>query len=125
MDTAGSRPASRFIASQVGFTPVTAEHFPVLWEWRHRPHIEPWWEPWSPKTYEAAAAEWTKQVAGTSPGRPYLIAVDGRPVGYIEGYKLSDDPEHWKALDLGHDVVRADVYIAETNYLYPGLAQLA
>ena len=125
MDPGETQPAPRFTASQVGFTAVTSDHYPMLWEWRHRPHVEPWWEPWSPKTYEATVDEWNKQLAGTVPGRPYLITVDGVPVGYIEGYRLSDDPEYWKALALGHDVVGADIYIAETDYLYSGLGPLA
>jgi aminoglycoside 6'-N-acetyltransferase len=118
-------PTPRFTADQLGFTPVTPDHFPMLWEWRHRPHVEPWWEPWSPKTYEASVEDWTKQLAGESPGKPFLITVDGRAVGFIEGYKLSEDREYWDALALGHDAVGADVYIAELDFLYGGLGPLA
>jgi aminoglycoside 6'-N-acetyltransferase len=125
MDASAPAPTPRFTAAQVGFRPVTSEDFPMLWEWRHRPHVEPWWESWAPKAYEASVEELTAQVAGTKPGQPYLVTVDGRPVGYIEGYRLSQDPEYWNALNLGHDAVGADVYIVDTDYLHQGLGPLA
>jgi aminoglycoside 6'-N-acetyltransferase len=85
----------------------------MLWEWIQRPHVARWWAHFMPPTYEANVTDWTAMVEGREPQRGYLMLIDGAPIGYIEGYRVSDEPTMSKALALSEDAVGADVYIAE------------
>ncbi len=105
----------------IEFMPLEAAHFPMLWEWHHRPHVAPWFLPWMPPTQEETLSEWHAVVEGRRPQRGYLVVVNGSQVGYIEGYRLSDDPEVAAQLALDRDAVGADVMIAEENLTGRGL----
>ncbi|HEV2952715.1 MAG TPA: GNAT family N-acetyltransferase [Candidatus Dormibacteraeota bacterium] len=111
-------------STEIGFLPIQVSHFQMLWEWRHRPHVMPWWESWSPPTFEASVVEWTKSIEGKDPGRGYLVTMQGQPIGYIQSYRLQDEPKLANDLGLEGDVVGADLYIAEPDYLHRGLGPI-
>jgi aminoglycoside 6'-N-acetyltransferase len=103
------------------FLAVQAEHYPMLWEWLQRPHVAAWFAHFSPSTYEGMVQEQTAKRDGTEASSPYLIMLDGVPVGYIQGYRWGDFPEITEPLALSGDAVGADLYIADAELLGRGL----
>ena len=101
--------------------PLQRDHFATVWEWHQRPHVAQWFAPYLPDTYEECVAEWSDMVDGRVPERAYLIAVDDRPVGFIQSYRLNDAPEMAVPLALGEDAVAADVFIADESFLGRGI----
>jgi aminoglycoside 6'-N-acetyltransferase len=70
------------------FRPVVAEDLPMLDLWLERPHVAEWWDDEEDKLAEIRAA-----MADPST-KPFVIELDGRPIGYIQSY----DPH----LEEGH-----------------------
>ena len=71
---------------------------PLLATWLRAPHVEAWF-PWlhgeaDPVT--ATEAEYGPCIDGVDPTELFVIETDGGPVGFIQRYRISDNPE-WAA----------------------------
>ncbi|WP_292898263.1 MULTISPECIES: GNAT family N-acetyltransferase [unclassified Nitratireductor] len=107
---------------QIDFTPVTAEHYPLLLDWLHRPHVRRWWgEPETELEYIRDMVE------GRDSSRPFLILLDGNPIGYIQYWFVADNrgpeilvDEPWVA-ELPDDAVGVDLSIGEEALLSRGI----
>ncbi|MFC5586696.1 GNAT family N-acetyltransferase [Nitratireductor kimnyeongensis] len=107
---------------QIDFVPVTAEHYPLLLDWLHRPHVRQWWgEP------ETELAQIRDMVEGRDTTRPFIILLDGRPVGYIQYWFVADDKSEetlavapWLA-ELPDDAVGVDLSLGEEALLSRGI----
>jgi aminoglycoside 6'-N-acetyltransferase len=106
---------------EIDFQPIGPADYHTLWEWTQRPHVAPWWAHWIPDNETDASREWAAQVEGTSGERGYLIVVDGSAIGFIQSYRLSDEPEMSAGIGLGEDAVAADLFIAEPGLVGKGL----
>jgi aminoglycoside 6'-N-acetyltransferase len=90
----GSSPA-------VSLQSMTRDDFPALAAWLRAPHVEAWF-PWvHGETDErgdlaATEAEYGPCIDGVDPTELFVIEVDGQPVGFIQRYRISDNPS-WAA----------------------------
>jgi aminoglycoside 6'-N-acetyltransferase len=100
----------------VGFRPMTKDDLPLLDEWLHRPHVARWWYP-----DETTITETLDAIEGRDPSDHYLILVDGRPVGMIQTYLVSDHPEWDALLNVGEGVAGVDLLIGEDDLVGRGL----
>ena len=66
-----------------------------LHEWLQRPHVRRWWR--EGETYEEVVEHYLPSIEGREPTQLYLIALEARPVGFIQTYLVSDYPE-WETL---------------------------
>jgi aminoglycoside 6'-N-acetyltransferase len=101
------------MAPAIDFQPITEGDVPMLWEWYQRPHVARWFAPWTPATYQGFVEETGRMITGVDPQRGFLVVVDGVPAGYIQGYRLDQEPEMAGPIALGEDAVAADVFLAE------------
>lgn len=73
---------------------MTRDDFGLLGDWFSRPHIARWWrEPYDPAAIEA---RYGPPVDGAEPTELFIIEVATGPVGFIQWYRLDDNPE-WRA----------------------------
>ncbi len=110
----------------IDFLPVAADHLPLLSEWLHAPHMREWWgDP------EVELGYIRDMVEGRDSTRPFLIAVDGAPVGYIQYWFIGhhqnetwigDNP--WLA-ELPSETVGVDLSIGEAGLLSRGIGSRA
>lgn len=70
---------------------------------------------------EELAEDFRKGVPGTSKTAGYIIQVDGRPIGYIQSYSISDYPEHAESLGAPLHSAGIDLFIGEEDYLGRGI----
>jgi aminoglycoside 6'-N-acetyltransferase len=85
--------------------PMTRDDFPALAGWLRVPHVEAWF-PWlhgetdAVHAVEAAVhaveAEYGPCLDGTDPTELFVIEIEGRPVGFMQRYRISDNPA-WAA----------------------------
>ena len=101
----------------IEFEPLRHEHLPLLREWLEREHVRRWWrDPIEESLRDHAAA-----IDGSEPDEHYLIVVDGRPVGLIQTYLASDDPEWDAIIEVGEGVAGVDLFIGDEELTGRGL----
>jgi RimJ/RimL family protein N-acetyltransferase len=69
-------------------TPVS-DDIAILSDWLTRPHVRRWWKPkWTEEVLAALAS------GGEPPAylSPFIVELDGNPVGYIQSYEALADP---------------------------------
>src|SRR4029079_10280171 len=120
-DARGARASGAPLAAPphqvIEFEPLRHEHVPLLREWLEREHVRRWGR----GSLDDSIAEYAKAIEGLDPSDHYLIVVDGRAVGMIETYLVSDFPE-WEAIvEVGDDVAGVDLLIGEEDLTGQGL----
>jgi aminoglycoside 6'-N-acetyltransferase len=111
---------------QIHFVPVRPEHYSLLRDWLEAPHMREWWgDP------EAELGFIRDMVEGRDTTRPFLFAVDGEPVGYIQywfvghhqnGQWIKDHP--W-LLALPSETIGVDLSIGSADKLSQGIGSAA
>jgi aminoglycoside 6'-N-acetyltransferase len=103
----------------IRFEPLTRNDLVQLHAWLQKPHVAAWWR--GPETLEEVEADHLPSIDGTEPSYHYVIVVDGRPVGMIQWYLVSDFPEWEEILDVGEGVAGVDLLIGEEDAIGRGL----
>jgi aminoglycoside 6'-N-acetyltransferase len=113
-------------AFDIGFQPVTAEHYGLLDVWLRRPHLRQWWgDP------DEELGFIRDMVEGRDTTLPFLITLGGEPVGYIQCWFIGhhqnetwirDNP--WLA-ELPSETVGVDLSIGDPALLSRGIGSAA
>lgn len=71
----------------VSFDPVDPDgDTTLIHDWMNRPHVWPWWE------LNRPCAVVRDYLASLTHLRPWLVRADGLPFGYVETYRVAEDP---------------------------------
>ncbi len=112
--------------ARIGFVPVEQEHYPLLHAWLKTPHTREWWgDP------DEEIGFIRDMVEGRDTTRPFLITLDGEPVGYIQVWFLGHHQnEEWTTdnpwlTELPQDAVGVDLSIGEADRLSMGIGSAA
>jgi len=108
----------------VSFRPLNPADLPLLLDWFHRPHVKRWWGD-VPDTLEGIAEEYDPTRAGNRHEHPYLIEVDDIPVGWINWYRLADEPDYALGVATAPGAVAIDLAIGEVDLIGHGLGPAA
>ena len=101
----------------IGFRPLTEADLPLVANWLGREHVRRWWR----DSLDDSISEYERAIVGLDPTDHYLIGVDGRSVGMIETYLVSDHPD-WEAIvHVGEGVAGVDLLIGEEEVIGRGL----
>ena len=101
----------------IEFPPLQSEDLPQVGEWLRREHVAQWWR----DDIGESIAEYRRALEGREPTDHYLIQVDGRPVGMIQTYLVSDYPEWEDVVQVGAGVAGIDLMIGEAGLIGVGL----
>lgn len=110
----------------IGFVPVGTDHYPLLRAWLDLPHMREWWG-----NTEDELGFVRDMVEGRDTTRPFLIAIDGTPAGYIQCWFVGDHQnERWIAdhpwlAGLPSDAVGVDIAIGDPERLSKGIGSAA
>ena len=100
----------------IAFEPLRREDLPLLRDWLGRDHVRRWWrEP------DDSLAHYEDALAGRDPTDNYLIVLDGRPIGMIQTYVVSDHPEWEAVVHVGPGVSGVDLMIGEAKLTGRGI----
>ncbi|MEQ8450845.1 MAG: GNAT family N-acetyltransferase [Nitratireductor sp.] len=110
----------------ISFRPVTPDDYPVLRTWLDSPHLRRWWgEP------EVELGYIRDMVEGRDTTHPFIILLDGAPVGYIQywhvGHHQNEDwiADHPWLAEFLPETVGVDISIGEENMLSKGIGSAA
>lgn len=117
---------SQAAAGEIGFRPVSPADYDLLRAWLAAPHLREWWgEP------EEELGHIRDMVEGRDTTRPYIITLDGAPVGYIQYWHIGHHQNEvwirenpWLA-ELPADAVGVDLSIGEPELLSRGVGSAA
>ncbi|MGJ7042500.1 aminoglycoside 6'-N-acetyltransferase [Shinella sp. BE166] len=112
--------------ARIGFSPVGEKHYPLLLAWLNEPHVREWWG--DPDEEIGFIRE---MVEGRDTTRPFVITLDGEPVGYIQVWFLGHHQnEEWTKdnpwlLELAPEAVGVDLSIGHADKLSQGIGSAA
>ena len=89
-----------------------------MFEWLNNEHVIQWYEKQTP-TLDEVKTKYLPRIHGEEPVKPYLILANGVPMGYIQEYYLSDDPELKPYIN--GNFAGLDLFIGDPAYLGQGL----
>ncbi|HEY2673631.1 MAG TPA: GNAT family N-acetyltransferase [Rugosimonospora sp.] len=91
-------------AIDVSLRPLTRDDLPRVARWLAEPHVAAWWH--DPSDLAAVQARYLPCITGADPTEVFVMVVEGRAVGLIQRYMISDDPDWSRAMAAAG--VRAD-----------------
>lgn len=83
--------------------------------WLGDPDVRPWYD-----EGELSADNIRRQFAPEPGLDRYTIVIDDRPVGYIQAYRLGNEPDYQRQVDIDPDAVATDLFIGEAAYRNAG-----
>ena len=98
--------------------PMTRDHFPLFVTWVDRPHVAQWWE--HPRGPDEVEREYGPCVDGSDPTLVFVAELSGTPVGFVQVYRLADNPEYEQAVGVPH-AAGIDLLIGEPELCGHGL----
>jgi aminoglycoside 6'-N-acetyltransferase len=110
----------------ITFRPVTAADYPLLRQWLRTAHWREWWgDP------DEEFDNIRGMVEGRDSTRPFLIEIDGDPLGYIQVWSIGRHQtvewiaEHPWLAELPADAVGVDLSIGDAAWLSRGVGSAA
>lgn len=111
----------------IAFRPLSVDDLPKLTQWLAAPHVKEWW----PESHDLASVEgrYLSVAQGIDTTEGFLILNDGWPIGYIQRYRLTDEPE-WRrtvavAVDAADQAAGIDYLIGDVAMVGQGLGSEA
>ncbi len=98
---------------------MAANDLPLLHEWLNREHVARWWHERS--TLQEVSDRYLPAIEGSDQTDQYLIVLDGREVGFIQTYLVSDYAEYAALLEVGDGVAGLDLLLADEQSTGRGL----
>jgi aminoglycoside 6'-N-acetyltransferase len=100
----------------IAFEPLGREHLALLRDWLAREHVRRWWRDADESLGHAEDA-----LAGRDQTAYFLIVQDRRPVGLIQTYLVSDNPEWEEVVGPGEGLAGVDLLIGEEDAVGRGV----
>lgn len=91
----------------------------LLHRWLETPHVRAHWSD-EPRTLDAIAASYLPMIRGDDPTHAFVALVDDVPVGYLQTYRIDDNPDYARHIDVGADAAGVDMLIGEPAYVHRG-----
>jgi aminoglycoside 6'-N-acetyltransferase len=88
--------------------------------WRREPHVARWFDARGPVTREEVEARYGPRITGEDPTRMWVVEANGRSVGMLQDYLISDHPE-FAVLTPDPAAVGVDYLIGEPAWLRRGI----
>ncbi len=96
------------------FRPVAPADFARLSAWLAEPHVARWWG-----DAATGVARIEAHTAPTDPVDPFIVLIDGKPVGYIQAYDPHKEPDH-PYRDQPAGTIGIDITIGEPDFVGKG-----
>ncbi len=101
------------------FRPMSAADLPLLLEWLQRPHLQDWWH--GETSLKDVRRNYLPAQEDFDTARPYIVYLNGDPVGYIQYYRVAEGKQEWWPDKPGAGVLGIDQFLADENQLNRGI----
>jgi aminoglycoside 6'-N-acetyltransferase len=104
---------------QLSFRPMATDDLVLVQGWLGEPHVARWWG--EPEPTEQMAETWTARVEGRDPVSPWIMEIEGVPVGFIQWYRVADEAAEWyPGVSVPEGTVAVDLAIGDPDYVGQG-----
>ena len=108
------------MASTLDFRPLTEADCDLIAGWRAADHIVRWFGPSG--SHADVVACYLDYVSGTAGRRGYLVLLDGSPLGFVESYRIDEQPRYFANLGVTEPgAVGMDFFIGLQEHIGKGL----
>jgi len=98
--------------------PMTPGDLPDVTRWVNEPHVAKWWD--ENRTAVQIAAYYGPALRGEDPTRLWIWEVNGRSIGFVQDYRISDHPDYL-LLCSRPEAVGFDYVIGEPAFVGRGI----
>lgn len=107
----------------LSFRRLRTSDLALMHRWLNAAHVIRWWYG-EGTSYREIEEKYLPRIEGREAVRPYAILIRGTPIGYIQGYPISDedDEEYARLVDVEASA-GIDLFIGEEGYLHKGLGR--
>lgn len=99
-------------AALVGLRPFEIEQdVQLIYRWLSDEDVRVWYD-----EGEHSLDNYSAMFAPEDHNHQFIIEIDGDPAGYVQAYRLSDEPEYQRQLGLDHDAVSLDIMLGERHF---------
>jgi aminoglycoside 6'-N-acetyltransferase len=100
------------MTSEIAFRRLAEADIPTLKRWLEDPDVAPWYQEDSTEL-DALRASYLPVITGEEPTRAFIIRIDGRDAGYIQGYVIDDHSDYARQIAVDPGAVGIDLFIGE------------
>lgn len=100
---------------EISFRPLTRDDLPRFRAWLVTPHVREWWR----DDIEETVAEYAKELEAGSTTSFFVILAEGRDVGFIQSYRVKDEPEYQAGIKID-DAVAVDLFVGDASLVGTG-----
>jgi aminoglycoside 6'-N-acetyltransferase len=108
--------------SELAFRPLQLADLPLVARWQSLPHVARWWR--EPADRASITSRYSPTIDGRDPTEVFIIDFEGEPIGLIQRYLLSDNPDWADAIGV-QDGAGIDYFLGEQTILGKGLGARA
>lgn len=108
---------------ELDFPALTEADLPVVRSWLLEPHVRRWWDDPPRDDYpDDELGKYRRRIAGEDADTEiFFIRRRGRPIGFIQCYRIDDHDEYGQALALDASAAGIDLFIGEAGLIGRGL----
>jgi RimJ/RimL family protein N-acetyltransferase len=104
----------------VALRPMTRADLRDVVRWRRQPHVAKWFDTGTVPTDAEIEGRYLPRITGDEPTRMFVVEANGRSVGMLQDYLISDHPE-FAVLTPDPEAVGVDYLIGEPTWLGRGV----
>ena len=108
---------------EISFRRLRASDLELMHRWLNAPHVRRWWYA-EGTSYAEIEEHYLPAIEGREATKPFLILHRGKPIGYIQSYRISakDDETYASLVDVENSA-GVDLFIGDPEYLHRGLGR--
>ena len=109
---------------EIAFRSLGIDDMQSLFLWLLKPHVAKWYSA-APGSFMEVVAKYGPRTQRESAVQAFVIVVDGKDVGYIQGYPLERFPDYAARIGAEGGAMGVDLFIGEEMFLGWGLGARA
>lgn len=105
--------------SQIRIRPLEIDDLETMHRWLNGDFVARWWPGWP--TLEQVRARYAPRITGVDPTRGFIIEFGGNAIGFIQCYRVANDPHLRSLIDQPDRAAGIDLFIGERANAHCGL----
>jgi RimJ/RimL family protein N-acetyltransferase len=102
----------------IRFRPLALDDLELMHRWLNDNFVARWWPGWP--SLEQARAKYQPRIEGNDPTKCYIIELAERPAGFIQSYRVIDDPNLRPLIDEPGRAAGVDLFLGDRAHAYRG-----